>query len=175
MERRAARFAAHMLAAPEGCCIAVLPLDGFDTHFGQTGPGSRLARRLSALDGVLATLADGLAPCWSETVLMAVSEFGRSVGANAANGTEHGLATAVFLMGGAVQGGRVCAQWPGLAPGQLNGGALAATTDVRAAFKGVLRDHLGLSSSALENDVFPDSADIRPFADLVRWPLEGRH
>ena len=87
---------------------------------------------------------------------MVVSEFGRTVRPNDMKGTDHGTATAAFLLGGAVQGGRVMADWPGLDPARLHDSRdLAPTLDLRAVFKGVLRDHLGLSETILATAVFP--------------------
>ncbi len=162
---RVAALAAHALRAEDGPRVAILPIDGFDTHADQA---SRLAGRLAALDRVIATLRQRLAAGWSDTVVIVASEFGRSVETNGARGTEHGLATAAFLVGGAVRGGRVVADWPGLAPSQLENGALAATTDLRAALMGVLRDHWGLSTAVLKSEVFPDSGPLRPMAGLLR-------
>ena len=168
LEKEAARATATLLAAPDGPRFAALYLDGFDSHARQTGPTSRLARRLFALDGVLSVLADGLAGVWSDTAILVASEFGRSVAANGAQGTEHGLATAAVLIGGGIQGGRVLARWPGLAPERLQDGGLAATTDLRAVLKGVLRDHAGLSGAAIEARVIPGSEDVPPAAGLIR-------
>jgi uncharacterized protein (DUF1501 family) len=97
-----------------------------------------------------------------------VTEFGRTAAENGTHGTDHGTATAAFLLGGAVKGGRIIADWPGLKPGSLyDGRDLAPTTDLRAVLKGVLRDHLELSERDLATIVFPDSLAIRPMAGLV--------
>ena len=122
----AAAGAARLLADPEGARIAVLRCDGFDTHRDQA---ATLAVRLGALDETLSALADGLAPVWRETIVLVVGEFGRNVGANASGGTDHGVASVAVLIGGAVRGGEILTDWPGLAPPRLDEGALAATTD----------------------------------------------
>jgi uncharacterized protein (DUF1501 family) len=105
---------------------------------------------------------------WSDTAIVVMTEFGRTARANGTDGTDHGTATAAFLMGGAIRGGRVVADWPGLKETQLyQQRDLAATTDLRAVIKGVLRDHLGLSERTLGTAVFPDSLSVRPLDGLV--------
>ncbi|WP_046866254.1 DUF1501 domain-containing protein [Microvirga massiliensis] len=167
LEQESTAAVGRLLAAPAGPRTAVLQLDGWDTHVSQAGPGGTLARRLSALDKALATLCDSLAPVWEDTVVMIVSEFGRSVGANATNGTDHGLGTVSCLLGGAVRGGRVLADWPGLAPNRLVNGGLDAILDLRAVFKGVLHDHWRMPPDLLAGEVFPDTGSIRPLLGLV--------
>ena len=108
-------------------------------------------------------------PAWGDTAVLAVTEFGRTAAINGTRGTDHGTATAAFLIGGAVAGGRVLADWPGLAPRALyQGRDLAPTLDLRAVLKGVLAEHLGVSTRALDEEVFPDSARLRPLAGLMR-------
>ena len=98
-----------------------------------------------------------------------VTEFGRTAAINGTGGTDHGTGGASFLAGGAVAGGRVAGDWPGIAKGQLNEGRdLRATTDMRGLFKGVLRDHLGIDETLLARRVFPDSGGIEPLGGLVR-------
>jgi uncharacterized protein (DUF1501 family) len=155
---------AQLLADPEGARIAAMRCAGFDTHCNQD---ATLAESLTALNAVLSALAEGLAPVWSDTVILVTSEFGRTVRANAAGGTDHGLAGAAILLGGAVRGGRVVADWPGLRAQDLHDGGLAATTDLRAIFKGVLRDGFGLSEAALATDVFPESGSVKPLSGLI--------
>ena len=122
-----------------------------------------------ALDGALTTLRDVLDPVWDDTVVAVVTEFGRTARVNGSEGTDHGTATAAFLLGGAVKGGRVLADWPGLAEGQLyDGRDLAPTVDLRAVFKGIARDHLGVDERTLASQVFPDSIGVRPLDGLVR-------
>lgn len=106
---------------------------------------------------------------WSRTAILFVTEFGRTVAMNGSNGTDHGTAGAAFLLGGAVNGGRVIADWPGLKPAQqLEGRDLKPTADLRALFKAVLRDHLGVPPERLERDIFPSSNMARPFDSLFR-------
>jgi uncharacterized protein (DUF1501 family) len=109
-------LAASFLAKPDGPRIAMIETGGWDTHTGQVG---RLANQLKALDATLAALKDGLGPVWTDTVVVVATEFGRTAAANGTGGTDHGTASAAMLLGGAVKGGRVVADWPGLAPAAL--------------------------------------------------------
>ncbi|MGD9739312.1 MAG: DUF1501 domain-containing protein [Bauldia sp.] len=160
--------AAKLLVEPEGPRIAVLSYNGWDTHTNEGVEEGRLADLLVALDGALETLATGIADIWSDTVIAVVTEFGRTAAGNGNDGTDHGTATTAFLLGGAVAGGRVIADWPGVRADQLyEGRDLYPTTDLRAVLKGVLRDHLGLSEPVLYTSVFPDSIGIRPIDGLI--------
>jgi len=163
-----ARGAAKVMAADDGPRIAALAFDGWDTHANEGGPVGRLAQLLSGLDGALAEFQSGLGERWRDTVIVVVTEFGRTARINGTEGTDHGTGTIALLAGGAVKGGRVIADWPGLKPADLyEGRDLAPTTDLRAALKGVLRDHLGVSESTLAKNVFPDSAQTKPMQGLV--------
>jgi uncharacterized protein (DUF1501 family) len=101
--------------------------------------------------------------------VLVVTEFGRTVAANGTGGTDHGTGGCAFLLGGAVAGGRVLADWPGLArPALFEGRDLMPTLDLRAVIKGVLRDHLGLATAGLDAMVFPDSGAVSPVPGLIR-------
>jgi uncharacterized protein (DUF1501 family) len=146
----------------------VLSLDGWDTHFNEGRETGRLPKALAGLDGALDTLARGLKDVWADTVVVAVTELGRTARENGSEGTDHGTATVAFLLGGPVRGGRELADWPGLRDQQLyQGRDLAPTLDLRAVFKGVLRDHVGLSERVLANDIFPGSIGVRPLDGLL--------
>jgi uncharacterized protein (DUF1501 family) len=158
--------AARFMAQPQGPRIGFVEDTGWDTHNNQAGI---LGRKLAELDAGLQAFHDGAQPTWKQTVVVIVSEFGRTAAVNGTGGTDHGTGGVAFLAGGAVAGGRVLGDWPGLAPAQLNDGRdVRATTDLRAVFKGVLRDHLGIPDAALARNVFPDSAGIRPLPGLIR-------
>lgn len=161
--------AARFLVADDGPRIAVLEFGGWDTHANQGAAAGQLANRLAALDRGLANLRDGLGRAWSNTVVAVATEFGRTVRVNGTRGTDHGTATAAVLAGGALNGGRVIADWPGLADKNLyEGRDLRATTDLRSVFKGVLAEHLQLAPSFLDREVFPDSTTVPPLENLVR-------
>ena len=153
--------AAEFLAVPNGPQAAVLEVSGWDTHANQANPNGPLANYLRQLDTGLAALRDGLLPSatWNRTVVVVATEFGREVAINGTLGTDHGTGAAAFVLGGAVQGGRVLADWPGLAKRERNEGRdLRITTDLRAVLKSVLADHLRVATGALDTTVFPGSA-----------------
>src|SRR5262249_24236678 len=104
---------------------------------------------------------------WSETAVAIVTEFGRTARINGNDGTDHGTGTVAVLVGGALQGGRVIADWPGLKAADLyEGRDLKPTIDLRAVLKGVLKDHLRVEERALAAAVFPGSDDVKPMARL---------
>jgi uncharacterized protein (DUF1501 family) len=160
--------AGRLLAQPDGPRLAAISYDGWDTHASEGAGEGRLANLLTAFDAALAGLKSAMAPVWSETAVIVITEFGRTARINGTDGTDHGTATAAFLMGGAVRGGRVIADWPGLKEAQLyQQRDLAPTTDLRAVIKGVLRDHLGVSERILATTVFPDSLAVAPMDRLI--------
>jgi uncharacterized protein (DUF1501 family) len=166
--RLVARGAAKLMAADNGPRIAALAFDGWDTHANEGGPIGRLAQLLSGLDSALAEFESGLADRWRDTVILVATEFGRTARINGTEGTDHGTGTVALLAGGAVNGGRIISDWPGLKLANLyEGRDLAPTTDLRAIIKGVLRDHLGISEPVLAQTVFPESAKLKPMSGLV--------
>ena len=159
-----AEAAGRLLADPLGPRVAAMELGGWDTHGGQA---PRIAGALRALDDGLDALRLGLGPAWSETAVLVMTEFGRTARINGTNGTDHGTAGAAFLLGGAVRGGRVVTDWPGLSVGRLfENRDLAPTMDLRRLAKGLLAGHLGLGTAALDR-AFPSSGDAAPLAGLV--------
>lgn len=166
--RLVARGAAKLMAADDGPRIAALAFDGWDTHANEGGPVGRLAFLLGGLDGALAEFESGLGDRWRNSVVVVATEFGRTARINGTDGTDHGTGTVALLAGGAVKGGRVIADWPGLRSANLyEGRDLKPTTDLRAVIKGVLQDQFGLSDRVLAETVFPDSAAARPMKGLV--------
>ena len=161
--------AARFLRQEDGPQVAVFDTTGWDTHFNEGGAKGQLAGRLAGLDAALSALKAGLGPVWNDTAVLLVTEFGRTVAENGTRGTDHGTATAAYLIGGAVSGGRIVADWPGLSPRKLyQNRDLRPTLDVRAVMKGLLAEHLGVPAKALETSVFPDSRAARPLTGLVR-------
>ena len=159
-----AKDAAEWLRAPDGPRIAALEIGGWDTHAAQAG---RLRGPLKQLDDGMAALKQGLGPVWQQTVVLVMTEFGRTARINGTKGTDHGTGSVAFVLGGAVAGGRVIADWPGLGPGRLfENRDLAPTTDLRAVAKGLLAAHLRLGTTAL-GQVFPGSDTVAPTRGLV--------
>jgi len=160
--------AAKFLARPDGPRIGALAFDGWDTHADEGAMSGRLANLLGALDGAIAAIETEMGQVWRETVVAVVTEFGRTARINGTDGTDHGTATVALLAGGALKGGRVVADWPGLKPGDLHDGRdLKPTTDLRAVLKGLLKDHLRVDDAALATKVFPDSSAAKPMAGLL--------
>jgi uncharacterized protein (DUF1501 family) len=163
------RAAAGFLRQDDGPQVAVFDTTGWDTHANEGGAEGQLAGRLAALDKGLATLKGELGPVWKDTAVLLVTEFGRTAAINGTRGTDHGTATMAFLAGGAVAGGRVIADWPGLSSHELyQGRDLTPSLDLRCVLKGVLEQHLGIAPRALEATVFPESARARALAGLIR-------
>jgi uncharacterized protein (DUF1501 family) len=160
-----ATAAGEMLKAPDGPRIAAMDLGGWDTHTAQL---PRLTQALTQLDTGIDALRTALGEAWGQTVVLVMTEFGRTARMNGTRGTDHGTATAAFVAGGAVAGGRVVANWPGLGAGQLfENRDLAPTTDLRAVAQGILVGHLGLNPTALAT-VFPGGEPAHPLRGLVR-------
>ena len=164
----AAGAAAKFMARGDGPRVGALAFDGWDTHQDEGADHGRLALLLGALDGALRAVETGMGDAWKETAVAVVTEFGRTARINGTEGTDHGTATVALLAGGAVKGGRVIADWPGLGEASLyQNRDLKPTTDLRAILKGVLRDHLRVDERALASTVFPDSLALRGTNGLV--------
>ena len=160
---------ARFITAAGGPQVAVVELGGWDTHANQGSSTGPLANRFSGLDGGIAALRNSLGPAWDDTVVAVVTEFGRTVRVNGTRGTDHGTGTAAVITGGAVAGGRVIADWPGLGTSDMHDGRdLRPTTDLRSVFKGVLAEHLLIPESFLEQSVFPDSSRAPALRDIIK-------
>jgi uncharacterized protein (DUF1501 family) len=166
-----ARHAGEFLSQPDGPQAAVLEIGGWDSHANQAQPQGALSNNLKLLDATLAALRDalqGAQPAWPRTIVLVVTEFGREVAVNGTQGTDHGSGGAAFALGGAVRGGRVLADWPGLAPkDRFEGRDLRTTADLRALFKAVLHDHLRIARASIDTSVLPGASGVRPL-DLLR-------
>ena len=159
---------AKFLTAPGGPQMAVLSLDGFDTHARQGAAEGQLATRFRILDQVLAGLQTGLGPAWKDTIVVVATEFGRTARINGTLGLDHGTASAVVIAGGALKPGGIVGDWPTMANDKLfENRDLAPTLDVRSVFKAALIDHMGLDRRQVETTVFPDSANAPPVANLI--------
>jgi uncharacterized protein (DUF1501 family) len=164
-----AHMAATLMRSEGGPEVAVIEASGWDTHANQGGAKGALGQRLSGLDKALRTLSDELGPLWPQTAVLVVTEFGRTAAMNGTRGTDHGTGGAAFLVGGAVRGGRVIADWPGLArTALLDNRDLRPTLDLRSIFKAVLDEHMRVDAKTLATRVFPDSSGARPLQELIR-------
>jgi uncharacterized protein (DUF1501 family) len=159
--------AAKYLAQPDGPRVGAAGFVGWDTHINEGAAGGQLAALLGALDEAIAAIEKAMGAAWNETVVAIVTEFGRTARINGTDGTDHGTATVAVLVGGALKGGQVIADWPGLKLADLyQGRDLGPTSDLRAVLKGVLKDHLRVDERALAATVFPGSDDVKPTAGL---------
>jgi uncharacterized protein (DUF1501 family) len=160
--------AAKFLTQEQGPRVAVFETTGWDTHANEGADKGALALRLAALDAGLRALHDAMGPSWRDTVVLVATEFGRTAAVNGTRGTDHGTGAAAFLLGGAVRGGRIVGDWPGLAKSALHEGRdLAPTTDLRSVMKTVLRDHLSIGAAQIDRDIFPDSSSAKYLSGLV--------
>lgn len=157
--------AAQLMTGAGGLRVGFVEDSGWDTHRGQA---AGLQRKFAELDAGLRAARDGFGDAWARTMVVVVTEFGRTVAVNGTGGTDHGTGGLALVAGGGVRGGRMLGDWPGLQPAQLNDGRdLRATADLRALFKGALGEHLGVPESALETKIFPNSRSVRALDGLL--------
>ncbi|MCQ4160818.1 DUF1501 domain-containing protein [Roseomonas sp. GC11] len=157
--------AGRLLAEAGGPRVAALEMTGWDTHADQL---RRMVPVLAQLDDGMAALRAALGESWRHTAVLVMTEFGRTARVNGNAGTDHGTGGAAFVLGGAVAGGRVLADWPGLGEGQLfEKRDLQPSRDLRALAKALLRDHLHLPDSAIAR-AFPGSEDVTAETGLLR-------
>ena len=160
------RIAAGFLARADGPRIAMIETSGWDTHSGQD---ARLTRQLSGLDGLISALREGMGATWAQTVVVVATEFGRTVAANGTGGTDHGTAAAAMLIGGAVQGGRIVTDWPGLAPGNLfEGRDLKPTLALDMVIASTCAEAFKLDPERTTQVLFPDADRYKAMPRLLR-------
>ncbi len=158
------KMAASFLARADGPRIAMVETGGWDTHTAQT---ARLATQLKALDTLIASLRDGMGAAWHSTTVLVATEFGRTAAANGTGGTDHGTASAAMLIGGRVKGGRVLADWPGLAS-LYEGRDLRPTLGLDALIAGSLGESFGLDARRVSASLFPGLPQARPLSGLLQ-------
>ncbi len=151
--------AGEMIHRDPSIQLVFMDVGGWDTHVGQGNAKGQLANKLERLGEGLATLAQSLGDQYKNTVIMVMSEFGRTVAQNGNNGTDHGHGNVTWLMGGGVQGGKVYSRWPGLNPNNLwEERDLAVTTDFRSIIGTVMNRHFGLDDNTIRRVI----ADYQP-------------
>jgi uncharacterized protein (DUF1501 family) len=161
---RDAQRLGSLMARDRDVQLAFLSLGGWDTHINQGGSQGQLASRLRALGNGLMTLTKALGPSYENTVILVMSEFGRTIAENGNRGTDHGHGSVMWAFGGPIAGGKVYGQWPGLSTDQLyEGRDLAITTDFRNVVSPVLIQHLQIQSPQLAQ-IFPGYTPNRPLA-----------
>jgi uncharacterized protein (DUF1501 family) len=160
------KLAATFLKKADGPRLAMIETDGWDTHNEQKG---RSARLLSGLDAMLASLRDNLGPVWAQTTVLIATEFGRTAAANGTGGTDHGTASLAWLAGGAVKGGRIVADWPGLKSSALyENRDLKPTAGLNALIAGAVSESFALDPARAGATLFPDGLKTKPLSGLIR-------
>jgi len=160
------KLAASFLSRDDGPRIAMIETGGWDTHSAQS---TRLANQLKALDTMLAALRDNMGPAWSKTTVLVATEFGRTAAANGTGGTDHGTGSVAMVLGGAVAGGRVIADWPGLASRDLyEARDLKPTTSLDSLIAGVASEGLGLDPQRTARALFSQTVATKPLTGIVR-------
>jgi uncharacterized protein (DUF1501 family) len=160
------KLAATFLARANGPRIAMIETSGWDTH---TQQAARLARLLTGFDGMLAAMRDGLGQSWGKTAVLVATEFGRTAAENGSGGTDHGTAALVMLIGGAVKGGRIVADWPGLSPSALyENRDLKPTMALDALIAGAAGESFSLDPQLVMRSVFKDGSGAKPVTGLIR-------
>ncbi len=148
--------AARFMREEHGPQIAVVENSGWDTHANQGTTQGQLSRKFSELDNGLTALKNGLGNVWKDTIVLVVTEFGRTAASNGTGGTDHGTASAAFMLGGDIPGGKVQTDWPGLNSGNLHDGRdLRATAELRGLFKTVLKNHLNIREEEIDSVILP--------------------
>ena len=160
------KLAASFLVQANGPRIAMLETGGWDTH---TAQGPRLTAQLKALDTTIASLRDNLGLVWNQTVVLVATEFGRTAAANGTGGTDHGTGSVAMLFGGAIKGGRVIADWPGLSQNALyQVRDLNPTTGLDAVITAATAEAFNLDPSLVSRTLFADKAGAKGISGLVR-------
>lgn len=150
-----ARQAAQAMRQPDGPRIGLIDFThGFDTHASQGNAQGALADQLRQLDQVLAAYREGAGPMWAHSLVITLTEFGRTAAENGNTGTDHGVGSCILMAGGLLTAAQVFADWRGLAPQDLfEGRDLPATIDLHAVHARVLQRVLGLTPAQIQADV----------------------
>ena len=159
----------RLMARDPSLKIAFIALGGWDTHVNQGSVQGQLPNRLNALGDLLSTFVQALGSAYSDTVILVMSEFGRTVHENGNTGTDHGHGNVIWVLGGSVRGGKVYGQWPGLSGNELyEGRDLAVTTDFREIISVVLESQFGLTSTQLNKVIPHGPKPTRDAREMVR-------
>ncbi|WP_324806834.1 DUF1501 domain-containing protein [Sphingomonas sp. LY29] len=151
----AGALAAKLMSGADGARVAMIETNGWDTHNGQRG---RIAAQLRGLDAMVTSLRAGLGTAWNDTLVLVATEFGRTARVNGTGGTDHGTGASAMLLGGAVAGGKVVADWPGLSDASLyEGRDLKPTIDLDALVATALAQHFGLDPVRSSVLLFPET------------------
>lgn len=166
--RKIGQTVAKFMSEPDGPQIVAISVDNFDTHANQGAGTGLLAARLGYLDAMLDGLSGGLGPDWRDTVVVVVTEFGRTARVNGTGGTDHGTASTALVLGGGLKRTGIVGDWPTLQPAKLfENRDTAPALDMRSLFKGVLIEHLGVDRRAVDTVIFPDSRAAAPAQGVI--------
>ena len=160
--KRLAHIAGQQLSQPDGPSIAVFDITGFDTHADQGGDNGEHAKKLNQFDKIIGTLEDELGSAFENTIIVSLTEFGRTIYQNGGSGTEHGYGSAILMAGGLLPSSKIIGDWPGLEKKNLfEGRDLNSSIDARAVYASILarvldRDHKQIVKSAFFNTKLPD-------------------
>ncbi len=162
--RATGSLAASLMKGQDGARIMMIESDGWDSHAGQSGQFRNVAGRL---DTMLGAFQAGMGRNWNDTLVLVATEFGRTAKANGTNGTDHGTASATMLLGGAVKGGRVLGEWPGLVERDLyENRDLRPTGSLEAVLAGAVSGHFGIDPERTMEVLFP-GRNASPMAGLL--------
>jgi uncharacterized protein (DUF1501 family) len=150
-----ARQAATYLRKSDGPRVAVFEVNGFDTHAAQGGVDGSHTKSLVEMDEIINNLKDNLQEAYKDTIILTVTEFGRTIKQNGGNGTEHGYGTAIFMAGGLLKKSQVYTDWPGLKKKEMyEGRDLNATIDARSVYASAMSTVFDLDFKRIQKDVF---------------------
>ena len=162
-----ASFAGKKMQEAHGPKVAVIRVNQFDTHANQGTEEGLQAEQLEVVDNVFAALKSGLGKMWNSTVVMTVTEFGRTLGQNGSAGTDHGYGSACMIAGGLLENAGILSDWPGLQSNNLyEGRDLLATIDMRSVCAACLEATFGLEHDEITEDVFSDKAIKRIYNEI---------
>ena len=162
-----ASFAGKKMQEAHGPKVAVIRVNQFDTHANQGTEEGLQAEQLEVVDNVFAALKSGLGKMWNSTVVMTVTEFGRTLGQNGSAGTDHGYGSACMIAGGLLENAGIVSDWPGLKSNNLyEGRDLLATIDMRSVCAACLEATFGLEHDQITEDVFSDKAIKRIYNEI---------
>jgi len=153
--RNLAKQAATYLKKSDGPRVAVFEVNGFDTHAAQGGVNGTHTRCLVEMDDIIKNLKENLKEAYKDTIILTVTEFGRTIKQNGGNGTEHGYGTAIFMAGGLLKKSQVHTDWPGLKRKEMyEGRDLNATIDARSVYASAMSTVFDLDFKRIQKDVF---------------------
>jgi uncharacterized protein (DUF1501 family) len=150
-----AKVAGEQLARPDGPRVAVFDVNGFDTHSAQGGANGRVGEKLVQVDKIISNLKDSLGEAFKDTLILTLTEFGRTLSQNGGNGTDHGYGSAILMAGGLIKTAQVYTDWPGLKKSNLfEGRDLNSTIDSRSIYCSALSICFDLDFELVKRKVF---------------------